>query len=239
MQPAQTPPNTRIYAIGDIHGMADKLTDLLHKIQADAQTYTGKKVLIFLGDYIDRGLKSRETLEMISTLNWPNWKKICLMGNHEFGCLTFLNAPDSLPQWASDWGGATMLQSYRVPVAHSSKPQDLATKLTAQMPEHHLIFLKNLPLTHIEGDYLFVHAGVKNHTPLEEQENWDLMFIREPEFDPRIPHNLPYKVVYGHRPKEDPLNTQDRICIDTGAYKPNGKLTAAILEDDSIRFLQA
>lgn len=244
---AKTPPNTRIYAIGDIHGMAQKLTALHAQIQIDAANFNGQKILIHMGDYIDRGLHSKQVLEILSTQpqqkEWQGWKIINILGNHEFGCLTFINAPEKLKEWMTTWGGATMLQSYGVPIAASTSPTQARDGLLARLPAHHLNFLKKLSLYHTEEDYAFVHAGVKKGTLLAHQNEWDLLFIREDDaispFHPDIPHELPYRIVYGHRPKTEPLVTLDRICIDTGAYKPNGKLTAVVLENDTERFLTA
>ncbi len=244
---AKTPKNTRIYAIGDIHGMAEKLSNLHAQIQTDAANFNGQKILIHMGDYIDRGRQSKQVLEILSTLNtqpnWQNWRIVNILGNHEFGCLTFIKNPEKLKEWVSTWGGETMLQSYGIPVAHSASATKMRDMLLYKMPEHHLIFLQNLPIYHTEEDYAFVHAGVKKGIPLAKQNNWDMLFIREDDdvspFTPEVSHELPYRIVYGHRPKQEPLVTPDRICIDTGAYKLGGKLTAVALEDDTTRFLQA
>ncbi len=61
------PENMRLYAIGDIHGRADLLTQLLRQIEEDARNLPSKteKILVFLGDYIDRGHESREVLDLL------------------------------------------------------------------------------------------------------------------------------------------------------------------------------
>ena len=51
-----TPDNTRLYAIGDIHGRADLLIELHQQIRQDAAGFNGRKVVVYLGDYIDRGM---------------------------------------------------------------------------------------------------------------------------------------------------------------------------------------
>ncbi len=65
--PAQIPDGRRVYAVGDIHGRADLLAALLKQIQADARVgdYKGPPILIFLGDYIDRGMQSREVIDLL------------------------------------------------------------------------------------------------------------------------------------------------------------------------------
>ncbi|WP_245574772.1 metallophosphoesterase [Gaetbulibacter saemankumensis] len=77
--------------IGDIHGQADKLEELLLKLDYKKRdgvySHTNRKVL-FVGDYIDRGPKIRETLQIVkSMVDCGN--AIALMGNHEYNALCF------------------------------------------------------------------------------------------------------------------------------------------------------
>jgi hypothetical protein len=77
--------------IGDIHGYADKLEELLLKLgyskRNGAYTHTERKVL-FVGDYIDRGPKIRKTLQLVKAMV-DNNNAIALMGNHEYNALCF------------------------------------------------------------------------------------------------------------------------------------------------------
>ena len=77
--------------IGDIHGHADKLEELLQKLgyskQNNFYSHPERKVL-FVGDYIDRGPKIRETLEIVKNMV-DNGSAIALMGNHEYNALCF------------------------------------------------------------------------------------------------------------------------------------------------------
>ena len=77
--------------IGDIHGHADKLEELLLKLdytkRNGAYSHPERKVL-FVGDYIDRGPKIRETLEIVKAMVDSN-SAIALMGNHEYNALCF------------------------------------------------------------------------------------------------------------------------------------------------------
>ncbi|MDD4729224.1 MAG: metallophosphoesterase [Dysgonamonadaceae bacterium] len=77
--------------IGDIHGHADKLEELLLKLgyakSNGAYTHPSRKAL-FLGDYIDRGPKIKETLEIVKAMV-DNESAIALMGNHEYNALCF------------------------------------------------------------------------------------------------------------------------------------------------------
>jgi len=62
------PDNQRIYCVGDIHGCADLLQQLHEKILSDASNYNGKKTIIYLGDYIDRGEQSQQVIEMLVSI---------------------------------------------------------------------------------------------------------------------------------------------------------------------------
>ena len=71
------PDNQRIYCIGDIHGRADLLQQLHKKILTDASDYPGKKIIVYLGDYVDRGEQSRQVIELLLSGPLP-----------DFDCLT-------------------------------------------------------------------------------------------------------------------------------------------------------
>ena len=77
--------------IGDIHGHADKLEELLQKLGYEksngAYAHPDRKVL-FVGDYIDRGPKIRETLQIVKAMV-DNENAVALMGNHEYNALCF------------------------------------------------------------------------------------------------------------------------------------------------------
>jgi hypothetical protein len=77
--------------IGDVHGHADKLEELLLKLgyskNKGAFSHLDRKVL-FVGDYIDRGPKIRETLEIVRqwlTECTAKIKEIGLMGTDNKG----------------------------------------------------------------------------------------------------------------------------------------------------------
>ena len=80
---ARVPPGVRIYAIGDIHGRADLLDDLLRRIEAHvAANPVRHPIEVFLGDYIDRGPASHSVIERLAGYD-RTWQRIFLKGNHE------------------------------------------------------------------------------------------------------------------------------------------------------------
>ncbi|GJL91879.1 metallophosphoesterase family protein [Hyphococcus sp.] len=230
---AAVPDGKRVYAIGDIHGRLDMLNDLLERIEEDCGDL-GNAQLIFLGDYVDRGQDSRGVIDRLIELKRIHKDTVFLKGNHEAIMIDFLMEPEDLPQWL-DWGGEETLESYGIDPVGISK-SDLADAIHAAMPQTHFDFLNSLSLTHIEGDYLFVHAGVRPGAALEDQSETDLLWIRK-RFHNAAPAERPdYVVVYGHTPVNKPEDAGWRIGVDTGACY-GGMLTAVALEGTKRRFL--
>jgi serine/threonine protein phosphatase 1 len=233
----RTPENTRIYAIGDIHGRLDCLLDLLGQIERDAQGYTGRKILIGLGDYIDRGPDSKG---VIDRLMQPIGDFEChyLMGNHEFSLRNLFDRTDYAKGWLT-YGGLETLVSYRIPYQLGAptpeRLEGLRQTLLELFPRAHREWLSNLQLHLTYGDYHFVHAGIKPGVPLTEQSDDSRLWIRDEFLHYRGP--LEKMVVHGHTISEDVEVRPYRIGIDTGAYA-SGCLSAVVLEDEQRRFLQ-
>ena len=78
--------------IGDIHGHADKLEEILaimgYVKEAGVYQHPAKRKLVFLGDYIDRGPKIRETLQIVKSM-CDAGHALAIMGNHEFNAICF------------------------------------------------------------------------------------------------------------------------------------------------------
>lgn len=231
---AWAPEDARLYAIGDIHGAASLLEQLLEKIDADAGGLDDAQ-LIFLGDYVDRGPDSKGVINRLIQLGADYPQTVFLKGNHEAVMQDFLNDPDEMLEWL-EWGGDETLRSYGVSGALAKSGDDLAAELARAMPETHFQFLRHLQLTHTAGDYLFVHAGIRPGVPMEEQEEDDLLWIRKPFHNASVDDRPEFTVIHGHHPMKKPLDAGWRIGVDTGACW-SGVLTAVVLEDDKRRFL--
>jgi serine/threonine protein phosphatase 1 len=231
------PSGSRIYAIGDIHGRADLLADLLELIKSDAENAPSRRVLVYLGDYVDRGLNSREVVEQLILKPLAGFEVVHIKGNHEAALLDFLVDARIGPNWLQFGGGATLL-SYRVGlVATESGGTDFISaqqEFAERLPSSHLKFYRNLVLTHEEGDYVFVHAGVRPGIPLGEQKAEDLMWIRDEFLD--YTGDFGKVVVHGHTITDEPEVCDNRIGIDTGAFA-TGRLTCLVLEGNERRFL--
>jgi serine/threonine protein phosphatase 1 len=111
----RVPQGRRVYAVGDVHGRADLLIKLLEELRSDARigNYEGRPILIFLGDYIDRGFQSKDVINILLSNMVSPFETYFLKGNHEQAMLQFLGDPGIGPRWA-EYGGAETLVSYGV-----------------------------------------------------------------------------------------------------------------------------
>ena len=211
----------RTYAIGDIHGCLAKLQDLVKQCQLDARNQPTK--FVFLGDYIDRGPDSRGVVEFLINLQSHQSDLIvCLAGNHEELALAALYAGE-YENWLRN-GGDETLRSYGI-------------DSVADLPPHHIDWLNTLSDQHDDSRRLFVHAGINPLKPLDQQDDHDLRWMREPFLsDDRDYGRL---VVHGHTPLQTNLPDQrhNRLNLDTGAVY-GGPLTAAAFTDRETAPLQ-
>ena len=231
--PATLPPETRVYAIGDVHGCFDALTALHRQIATDLGARpVAKSLLIHLGDYIDRGEDSFGVVERLSgEIPVPVTLRFDLMGNHEMLMLDALRGRSrrDAAMWLQN-GGLETLASYGLDA------DTTPAEWRARVPEQHRLWLVQRDLSHAVGGYLFVHAGIRPGLPIEVQTPEDMLWIREPFLSDDEQHGA--VVVHGHTPSADPVIRSNRIGIDTGAAL-GGRLTCLVLEDDRLGFLSA
>ncbi|MCC8935220.1 Serine/threonine-protein phosphatase 1 [Bradyrhizobium ivorense] len=227
------PDGVRIYAMSDIHGCAHLLKQMLRVIDADvARSRPRHAIEVYMGDYVDRGPDSRATLDILINRS-RRGNTVFLKGNHEVFLGNVLRNPSLLTEWLHV-GGLYTLMSYGL--APSSAPgeeerQALVRDLARAMPRQHLEFLARLRLTFSCGDFFFVHAGVRPGVPLAEQQEADLLWIRE-EFL-RSKQNFGKYIVHGHTPVQMPELLDNRANIDTGAFA-TGNLTLLTIQGSSM-----
>ncbi|MDJ0947540.1 MAG: metallophosphoesterase family protein [Alphaproteobacteria bacterium] len=234
------PPNRRIYAIGDIHGRMDLLADLHDQILKDAAQYADcTKTIVYIGDYVDRGLNSKEVIQTLIEQPLPGFECVYLKGNHEAILLDFVEDARAGAGWLKIGGLATLF-SYRVALDEklpgAERLADAQDRFREKLPSEHLAFLKALRLHHTEGDYLFVHAGVRPRRPLDDQTEQDLLWIRDDFVQSKVDHGK--IVVHGHSITWKPEIRPNRIGIDTGAFA-TGVLTCLALHGSEHEFIQA
>ncbi|MGE0084916.1 MAG: metallophosphoesterase family protein [Desulfococcaceae bacterium] len=210
-----------IYAVGDIHGCHDKLVHLMGKI---LRYYKPEKdTLVFLGDYIDRGPDSFLVTEYLIRLKRKIPGIIFLKGNHEEMLNQYLTGLERSSYLSN--GGRQTLESY---MAHNPG-SGMYT-----VPREHLYFYSSLSLYYESDGYIFVHAGIREKIPLEDQAPDDLLWIRSKFV--HSTYDFGKRVVFGHTPFPEPLVQYNKIGIDTGAVYGN-RLTCVRLPE--MEFYQA
>lgn len=148
------------WIIGDIHGELGLLDQLLENIDR-----FNPELIVFVGDFIDRGPNVRGVVDRIMNLGK---EVVCLMGNHE---LMMLNAMDDMGYggspielWYYNGGEATM---------HSFGFTSFFT-FQSQMERSYLDFFQNLWMNYtfepLKGIKILVtHAGISPAIPVREQ----------------------------------------------------------------------
>jgi serine/threonine protein phosphatase 1 len=239
-QPPAVPDGTRLYVVGDIHGCVEQLTAMHELILADAgRAEAERRVVVYLGDYIDRGPDSKGVIDLLTERPLPGFETVHLRGNHEQTLLTFLDDISIGPDWFN-FGGVATFQSYGLTAP--TEIFDVDALLAAQaalrdgLPPIHLDFYRSLRLGHLEGDFLMVHAGVRPGVRLDEQTENDLLWIREPFLQSTADFGV--IIVHGHTIAQTPEIRPNRIGIDTGAFH-TGRLTCAVFQGNAVDFLQA
>ena len=228
--PAAIPADKRVYAIGDIHGRADLLDQLLVKILADdAARGDAEAQIIFLGDLADRGPASRQVIEHAMALAQSRPDTVFIMGNHEELLIRVWDGDRPTASIFHRGGGRETLMSYGIAAKEydSWDLGDVIDAATRVVPKAHIDFLRAFRPAYRLGDYFFTHAGVRPGIALDDQDEKDLRWIRGDFID--SPADFGAVVVHGHTIRDEVEERPNRIGIDTGAYA-SGRLTAIGLE---------
>jgi serine/threonine protein phosphatase 1 len=227
-------PDAPFFAIGDLHGRLDLLEKLVSKLDLSE----GKKV-VFLGDYIDRGDQSAQTLDYLFQISRDFGDQvICLMGNHEKMMFDFIDDPI---ERGSIWlrnGGLATLASYGIKGVLAKAKQDEALEVSATfeaaLPEGLLKWMRKLPLSWNSGNIWCVHAAMDPSRAPQAQDINTLLWGHRAFLE--TPRDDGICVVHGHTIVDAPFNMNSRISIDTGAYK-SGQLTAAYIAERECNFI--
>ena len=203
-----------IYAIGDIHGEAKALREMLSKLPVQPED-----LVIFLGDIIDRGAASYDCVEQI--LAFDRCRKVLIQGNHEEAFLIYLE--DGLAEYAEGMGGQSTLDSYAAAGYHilPGEPGSLPSshaRFYAQMEPWTLPF-------YITDHYIFTHAGWDLSLPLNQQSAGALRWGTVKGFENPV---WTQTVVRGHVPfpKVTFAHRKQYIAADTGCG--HGGLLSAV-----------
>lgn len=243
--------------IGDIHGSYNTLNELIANV---IQKYRVER-FIFLGDLIDRGAGSKQTVDLIISLQ-NSFEVTVLRGNHEEMLLSFLNSDERFPNINyHQKAGVSTIASF-VGIAED-KVRDLdKSKIIRSFDKYRSFFedaIEYYICDYSKHRFLFSHAGPAFiELPPERQYEFcskDQLAVRYPFLWHKTARMMQksyydYVVVFGHDAlvhKNDSLELKENvepfvkmdgknehvICIDidTGAVY-GGKLTAMIIDND-------
>jgi len=164
--------------IGDIHGHADKLEELLLKLgyskKSGVYAHPERKVL-FVGDYIDRGPKIRETLQIVKAMV-ENENAIALMGNHEYNAICF--------HFQKQEGGHLRKHSITNIIQHYETLQQFKHK--QEEYEEYINWFMTLPLYYETKHFKAVHACWDNNT---------IDYLRQTLVNDKLTYELIYQSV--------------------------------------------
>ncbi len=237
----RVPEGMRIFVIGDIHGRLDLLLNIhgqINDLLAKNRDFD-ENVVVYLGDYIDRGGESKGVVDLLLNEPIKGCKSVHLKGNHESEMEDFMVNPKPNHLWTQCGGMETTL-SYGVrvkaQVSAVDRIMEMREMLVGAIPDSHRTFFSNLRYTYGVGDYFMVHAGIRPGVPLALQKPEDMCWIR----DQFLNHTEPFEkmIIHGHTVVPQPITLPNRIGIDTGAYY-TGRLTALVLEGKERRFLSS
>lgn len=219
--------NKRIFAIGDIHGCFNSLKEL---VESKIQLQKNDK-LILLGDYIDRGDKSKEVVDYIIVLQKKGFDIIPLMGNHEAMLLDAHKNKEHISKWIQNGGNET-LKSFDINSIKSIAPK-------------YLKFFKELSYYYSFQNTLFVHAGFNDNVINPFTDYYTMLWKSKESYTNPLLSNK--TIIHGHNPISASkcegriLTKLDVINIDTGCvYKDKGgfgRLTAYDCNNQRILFV--
>src|SRR5262245_8275503 len=228
------------YAIGDVHGEALKLDQLLRFIREDAIGRKAAHRIVFLGDLVDRGPDSRRVVDRAMHLSRTE-DAIVVKGNHEELMLHAYDNRESIGiYWWAENGGDQTITSYMGANGACDDWRDAIDKA-------HIAWLRTLPaiVRDEPRGLVFVHGGIDPKTFPDCTDEVRMWTRSHKFFDPgRWPDRRELDgilVVHGHTPTADfePHANPRRINVDTGACF-GGPLTCAVLAPgEPPRFLRA
>lgn len=208
---------SNLYAIGDIHGHISVLEELFVSVP-----FQQRDEIIFVGDYIDRGPNSSGVVDFLIDKKKEFPEMIFLRGNHEDMFIDFFEGTYRYQKdFFEEKVGVETLRSYgHIP----------GTSFSLSL--EHQKFYKELLFFYETEDFLFAHAGFRPGIPISEQENSDMIWIREDFIGAKYDFGKP--VVFGHSPMYEILDELPILLgIDTGLVF-GGKLTCVKLQKRKI-----
>lgn len=209
--------NRRMAIVGDVHGQADQLENILDLV-------TDRDVVL-LGDYVNRGQATRRTLDILLNLKVRQPSTVFLLGNHDLLLLDFLDGRVPFVKFAA-LGGLPTIRSYTGHTNH-----DVREELIEALPETHRQFLLACAAYYETSEMIISHCGVKPQDP-ESRAMADMVMTTHLDL---LSGNFrpPKLVICGHYSQRShaPYVADNLICIDTGCGSTGAPLTALLLPE--------
>jgi serine/threonine protein phosphatase 1 len=246
----------KIWVISDIHGCYDQMM-ALYKHLLESGLNPKKDIVIFLGDYIDRGKDGKKVIEKLIewSIQYPHW--VFLKGNHEdifYDWKILSGRIYGIHNWFAN-GGKTTYESYG---GHFGKivNNEFEAPKYPDFPEEHLKFLFSLPIYYETDDYFFVHAGLPDNLLDEAKLDYNgMMWLRDSFIKSK--YNWGKKIIFGHTCDDSgeyynlnnswgknqsfmPIVKQNKIGIDCAVCPPSAKrLSCLELPEEKFHFIES
>ena len=239
-KPPATSIDGPVAVIGDVHGQAEQLRQIIRKLERTPDIQ--HRWIVFIGDLVDRGPDSKGVLDLYCDLSRQHDKVTSICGNHDLAMAASLGLIETPPyiDWETNW-----LQMYSADTTFNSYGIQLPdiSALREALPEEHAALLSSLPWRVEHPFYLFVHAGLDPVLPFDLQ----LQILRQPDYSlgqpswlfsktfirGPVPHECPVTVVQGHVPLREVYFGDQIIGTDTtGGVE--GDLSCVLLPENIV-----
>jgi serine/threonine protein phosphatase 1 len=236
------------YIIGDVHGEYGSLLQLVKKLPQDSN-------LIFVGDLVDRGLKSKEVIKFVRENNYQ-----CVLGNHEDMMIEFAQEFEKkypnfvsmtyFHSWMHNGGKETLFSYGLIEVDEIGKLVVVEDDKKFQEFLDDVRWLKTLPFYIELSTCKEDKPIVISHAPIAH--NWNCSNHSEYRYDEydKIVHTMfalwerilpksdsPIFNIFGHTPVKDVVIDKNYINVDTGCYFSKdgfGRLSAYCVESGEV-----
>lgn len=217
---------TRTFAIGDIHGHYNELMQLMIMLQHEANLNFNKDIVVFLGDMVDGGPKTKQVIELLMKYEkaHPHWQ--FLYGNHEDLMMDALIGKQQKYGDFYIWfnqGGKATVDSYKKDLPYNEGLSDYERALIQPMdiiPIEHIDWIRQRPWWYEDENYFYTHGGLTPGHTIEQHKNSEppvikenMIWIRE-EFYNNQDYDWGKKIIFGHTPFEKVFNKNNKIGID-------------------------
>lgn len=210
------------FVVGDIHGEITKLKQLMGNIEK----YPIDR-LIFIGDCLDKGENSKETLQFLDELS-DKYQCDFILGDHEYAWLKFINTGE-YREFILKYGGKTTMKDFGI---SKLSPQLAHKKIYSPFRD----FFSRLKKFVILDHYIVSHSGInpifENNDNLDQLDEKEFIFQRNTFIETkRLIRGK--RFIFGHTAFTDPWYDGYKIAIDTGAvYSKISPLTAFETEEE-------